>query len=62
VQIERAIWSNVSGQYTLLLVTVVVLALVGGAVYSSVTGEVITLRFIVAVVSDSRARASVAKA
>eukprot|EP00873_Tetraselmis_striata_P019552 jgi/Tetstr1/439816/TSEL_028227.t2 len=38
-KIERAIWSDVSGQYTLLLITVLLLALSGGAVYSQVTGE-----------------------
>jgi len=38
-RLERAIWSNLSGQYMLLIITVTALAFSGGAMYSSVTGE-----------------------
>jgi len=39
-KMNRAIWTNLTGQYYLLLFAVVTLALLGGGLYASVTGEV----------------------
>jgi len=38
-KLERAIWSDVTGQYGLLFVSVAMVALAGGAMYAIVTGE-----------------------